>query len=91
MLSNEEINNATIQTKPIYQSLITNVFEKQLKEIIEQRDVLSERYIKLQELQQQLQMILNKKELTTLVDVGSHFYVKGHIRRSWISFSFYNS
>lgn len=33
-------------TKPIYQSLITTTFESRLKEIIEERDALSEKFVK---------------------------------------------
>jgi len=32
-----------------------------------------------QELALQLQSIQNKKQFNTLVDVGSHFYVQGHV------------
>ncbi|KAF0983613.1 hypothetical protein FDP41_010678 [Naegleria fowleri] len=68
-----------LQTKPFYHQLISDTFEKRLKQVIEDRDALSEKYIKLQELSLQLKSIENKKEFHTLVDVGTNFYVQGHV------------
>lgn len=36
-----------LQTKPFYHQLISDTFEKRLKQVIEDRDALSEKYIKL--------------------------------------------